>query len=723
MATKLDVRDGSRRGPQTASRRPRRWLWPLGVIALFLIVGAPIMSAGANLDSIQRNDAEVYLPSNSETTHTIEANKNFAPIDSTTVVLVYTRPDGRQLTTADRNTLAVVTIQLIGIDSENLAAPPAGPIISDHDGKAADIVIQFIGIDDKTIGNDVAFVRSTATDVPGYNKYVAGPGAANTDLLAVYSRINVVLLLVTGIAILIILILVYRSPILPFVVLAVASIALELANGAAYLLGSAHVIPISGEVQGILDVLVLGAGTDYALLLASRFREELRRQEDKYVAMRAALRAAAAPMAASAGTVILGLLCLIVSDLPATRGLGPVAAFGIFFALVSMLILLPCALLLLGRAAFWPFRPEYKSKASARKSGGIWSTVAALVGNRPRQVWIGTTLVLAALALGMLQLHASGVVRTGEFRIPAASVEAQKQLDEHFAEDSDGPVQIIMNADKLAQVTAAVEKVPGVIEIKPYVDPLKQYDYQTKGKPKPGPAAVNGLSLLKVTIGATADSDAAIQIVKKLRIAVHAVPGANALVGGETASDIDGQDAAGSDRRVVLPLVLIVVFAVLALLLRAIVAPLLLIATVVLSFLATMGVCGLVFTNLFHFPGAETSFPMFAFIFLVALGVDYNIFLMTRAKEETVRKGHRAGTLSALVLTGGVITSAGVVLAATFASLSVIPLVYLGELSFAVAFGVLLDTFIVRSLLVPALALDVGRVIWWPGSLARDAKP
>jgi len=373
---------------------------------------------------------------------------------------------------------------LIGIDSEHLAAPPAGPIISDHDGKAAEIVIPFMGTADKTIGDDVAFVRSTATDVSGYNKYVAGPGAANTDLLGVYSRINVVLLAVTGIAILVILILVYRSPILPFAVLAVASIALELANGAAYLLGSTHVIPISGEVQGILDVLVLGAGTDYALLLASRFREELRHREDKYDAMRAALRVAAAPMAACAGTVILGLLCLLISDLPATRGLGPVAAFGIFFALLSMLILLPCILLLLGRAAFWPFRPEYNSKASVSKRVGIWSRVAALVGNRPRQVWIGTTLILAALAFGMVQLHASGVVRTGEFRIPAASVEAQKQLDDHFAEDSDGPIQVIMNADKLAEVTAGVQKVPGVIEIKPYVDPLKQYDYQSLTAPR-----------------------------------------------------------------------------------------------------------------------------------------------------------------------------------------------------------------------------------------------
>jgi RND superfamily putative drug exporter len=723
MATNVDVRKSARSGAATPSPSRRRWLFPVGIIVAFLIVGAPIMSAGAKLDSIQRNDAEVYLPSSSETTHTIEANKAFSPIDSTTVVLVYTRTDGEQLSIADRNRLAPVTIQLIGIDSERLAAPPAGPIISDHDGKAAEIVIQFIGTDEKIIGNDVTFMRSSATDVPGFNKYVAGPGAANTDLLGVYSRIDVVLLLVTALAVLIILILVYRSPILPFAVLAVASIALELANGAAYLLGSTHVIPISGEVQGILDVLVLGAGTDYALLLASRFREELRRTEDKYDAMRAAMRAAAAPMAASAGTVILGLLCLLVSDLPATRGLGPVAAFGIFFALVAMLILLPCVLLLLGRTAFWPFRPQYKSKSPASKPGGIWSRVAALVGNRPRQVWIGTTLVLAALAFGMVQLHASGVVRTGEFRIPAASVEAQKQLDEHFAEDSDGPIQVIMNANKLAEVIAAAQNVPGVIELKPYVDPLKQFDYQTKGTPKPGPAAINGLSLLKVTMSATADSDAGIRIVRSLRAAVHAVPGANALVGGETASDIDGQDAAGSDRRVVLPLVLIVVFIVLALLLRAILAPLLLIATVVLSFLATMGVCGLVFTNVFHFPGAETSFPMFAFIFLVALGVDYNIFLMTRAKEETARKGHRTGTLNALVLTGGVITSAGVVLAATFASLSVIPLVYLGELSFAVAFGVLLDTFIVRSLLVPALALDVGRVIWWPGPLARGAKP
>jgi RND superfamily putative drug exporter len=722
MATKLDVRKAARPGAPAPRPQNNRWWLPVVIILGFLIVGAPIMSAGSKLNTIQRNDAEVYLPTNSETTKAIEANKNFSPLDSTTVVLVYTRPDGGTFTQQDKYNIATVTISLVGMDSSRFAAPPAGPIISDHDGKAAEIVLQFIGIDQNVITKDVEFMRSTATDVPGYNKYVAGPGAANTDLLGVYSRIDVLLLGVTGLAVLIILVLVYRSPILPFVVLIVASIALELANGAAYLLGSTGIIPISGEVQGILDVLVLGAGTDYALLLASRFREELRRHEDRYDAMRAALRRAAAPMAASAGTVILGLLCLIVSDLPATRGLGPVAAFGIFFALLSMLILLPCALLLLGRRAFWPVKPAYKSKV-VQKPGSLWSRASALVGGRPRQVWVITTLALAALSLGMLQLHADGVPRTGEFRIPAAAVEAQNQLDTHFAEDADGPIQIIMNSNKLAEVTAAAAKVPGVIEIKPYVDPGKQYDYQTKGTPKPGPASLNGLSLIKVTMNQTAESVAGQQIVRNLRAAVHAVPGANALVGGATAGDVDGQDSAASDRLVVLPLVLIVVFLVLAGLLRAVIAPLLLIATVVLSFLATMGVCGLVFTDLFHFPGAESSFPMFAFVFLVALGVDYNIFLMTRVKEETVRKGHRAGTLSALVLTGGVITSAGVVLAATFASLSVIPLVYLTELSFAVAFGVLLDTFIVRSLLVPALTLDVGRFIWWPGALHREAKP
>src|SRR5215469_18184621 len=212
MATKVDVRKGARSGAVTPSPSRRRWLFPVGIIVAFLIVGAPVMSAGAKLDSIQRNDAEVYLPSSSETTHTIEANKTFSPIDSTTVVLVYTRTDGERLSIADRNRLAPVTIQLIGIDSERLAAPPAGPIISDHDGKAAEIVIPFIGTDEKLIGNDVTYMRSSATDVPGFNKYVAGPGAANTDLLGVYSRIDVVLLLVTALAVLIILILVYRSP-------------------------------------------------------------------------------------------------------------------------------------------------------------------------------------------------------------------------------------------------------------------------------------------------------------------------------------------------------------------------------------------------------------------------------------------------------------------------------------------------------------------------------
>ncbi len=723
MATELDERKaaGSDAGPPPGPAR-RRWLWPLGVMAAFLLLGAPVMAAGAKLDTIQRNDAEVYLPGNSETTRVIEDNKRFAPLDSTTAVLVYTRPDGGLITQEDRRQVFVTALSVHTMFPSDLAAPAAGPIVSEHDGRAAEIVLQFIGTSNDIVGPKVALLRSSVFDAPGLVKQVAGPAAANADLLLVYGRIDVVLLLVTGIAVLLILILVYRSPILPFVVLGVAVIALELANGAAYLLGGTGVIPISGEVQGILDVLVLGAGTDYALLLASRYREELRRHESRYHAMRVALRAAGPPMAASAGTVILGLLCLLVSDLPATRGLGPVAAAGILFALLSMLVLLPCALLLLGRRAFWPVRPAYRSTA-ARPRTDVWSRVAGAVGRRPRRVWVLSTLALVALALGMLQLRAGGVPNTAEFRTPVESIAAQKTLDEHFAGRAGGPIQVLMNADHLTPVRSAAAAVPGITEVRAYVDPLAQFDHQTKGTPAPGPAVIEGISRLDVTMDASPDTPDGQRIVRDLRAAVHAVPGADAHVGGETAGIIDGQDAARADRLVVLPLVLLVVFVVLASLLRAVVAPLLLIATVVLSFLATMGVCGLVFTDLFGFPGAQTSFPMFAFVFLVALGVDYNIFLITRVREETVRKGHRAGTLRALVLTGGVITSAGVVLAATFASLSVIPLVYLAELSFAVSFGVLLDTFIVRSLLVPALALDVGRMLWWPGPLYRSARP
>jgi RND superfamily putative drug exporter len=439
--------------------------------------------------------------------------------------------------------------------------------------------------------------------------------------------------------------------------------------------------------------------------------------------MRTAWRASVEPIAASGGTVILAVLCLTVSGLPATRSLGPIAAIGIGFAVISMLVLLPAALMLLGRAAFWPFRPMVESVPSERHlNHGPWARVAAFVGRKPRQVWAVVLLILLVMTLGTLRLEAHGIPRTGGFLIDAQSVAGEKVLEANFPDASGTPTVITGNADKINEMTAAVKGIPNVTKIEPYLDPLAKFDARNAGKPPPPPVVHNGRIRLDITMDLPADSSAAEDRVRQIRAAEHAIAGADARVGGYTATNVDAQDTAARDRTIVIPLVLLLVFGILVALLRSVVAPLLLVGTVLLSYAATMGICGIFFRDIFLFQGSESSFPMYAFVFLVALGVDYNIFLMTRVREEVAVVGHRAGTLRGLTVTGGVITSAGVVVASTFAALSVIPLVYLAELAFAVGFGVLLDTFIVRTLLVPALTLDVGRKMWWPSRL-QDAEP
>jgi len=693
-----------------------RWVGPALGIVIFLLVAAPLGSTGGKLSDVQRNDSASYLPEGAEATVALAASKRFTGLESTPAIIIYTRPSG--ITEADRIQLTLVTLAIAEHLNTRLAGPPRGPVVSD-DGKAAQIIVPFAGSDPKPIREDVRWLRQRAAEVPDLEVHVAGPAGAVTDLVDVFGAVNGVLLLVTAAVVLLILVLAYRSPILPFVVLAVAGTALGVANGTAYLLAKANLITISGDAQGILDVLVLGAGTDYALLLAARFREELRRREDRYEAMRAAWRAALPPIAASGGTVILGLLCLLVSNLASTRGLGPVAAIGIASALVSMLVLLPAALVLLGRTAFWPFRPRYGS-VPAEGTGG-WARVARGVGQRPRLVWAVTALALVGLALGLTRLQAEGVPRTKSFLAEVDSNAGQELLSEHFPASAATPAVIVANADRRDEILDVASRVPGVAKATAYVDPLEAYDARRLGKPAPGPKVVDGLVRVDATLDVPVDSARAAEVIRALRAAVHAVPGAGARVGGYTATNLDVQETAQRDRLVIIPLVLAVVFVILMLVLRAIVASLVLIGTVILSFLATLGVSGVVFRDVIGFAGADSSFPLFAFVFLVALGVDYNIFLMTRVREETARRGHRDGTLTGLALTGGVITSAGVVLAATFAALAVLPLVFLAELAFAVAFGVLLDTLVVRSLLVPALTLDIGRAVWWPSALRRGA--
>jgi putative drug exporter of the RND superfamily len=699
--------------PAASPNRRLRWVAPLLVIGAFLLVGGGLGGLGGKLEEIQRNDSAAYLPASSEATRVLSDSKAFTG-ESTAAIVVYTKDS--PITDTDKRDIVLASFQIVDQLNHSLAGPPIGPIPSDLDNKTAIVVVRFNGSDPELYRADVEALRNGLVDVPGFTIHVTGPAAAQADLIGVYGSINLVLLAVTGLAVLIILVVVYRSPILPFTVLAVAGIGLGMANGIAYLLGKWGVIIISGQVQGILDVLVLGAGTDYALLLASRFREELRRTEDRYVAMRKAWRATVAPVAASGSTVILALLCLVVSDLPATKGLGPVAALGIFFALVSMLFLLPAILLLLGRTAFWPFRPAF---AGDRPEPGL-SRTARLIDRRPRLVWAVTTLALAVCVLGLFRLEAKGVQRSESFLTTVDSVVGQDLLDDAFPASSGAPAVVIAKADHLEEVVRAVSAVPGVHDLLRYVDPVEAYERRLNGQPPPTTKVVDGYSRLELTLNPEVDSPEAGAVIDKLRDAVHAIPGADARVGGSTANTFDSLAAAQRDRRIVIPLVLVLVFIVLALLLRAVVAPLLLLGTVILSFLATLGICGVLFHDGFGFAGAEPSFPLLVFVFLVALGIDYTIFLMTRVREESAGRGHRAGLLRGLSVTGGVITSAGVVVAATFAALGVVPLVYLRELAIAVAIGVLLDTLVVRSLLVPALSADVGRRMWWPGPAARQ---
>jgi RND superfamily putative drug exporter len=462
-------------------------------------------------------------------------------------------------------------------------------------------------------------------------------------------------------------------------------------------------------------VLVLGASTDYALLLISRFKEELHREDSWTVAMKSALKGAFPPILASGATVILGLLCLLLSDLNSNKSLGPVGAIGIACAVISMLVFLPALLMLAGRYWFWPFVPRHDDVVTHDQ--GIWGWVARLVGRKARAVWLVTALLLGVAALFTTQLDADGLTTAEQFTTEVDSVQGQEVLARHFPAGSGVPVSVIGDEADADQLLEVVKGSPGIADATLTTEGSPTAD----GAPPSGPPkVVDGQVQVQAVLEAASDSPAAEETVLDLRTAVDEV-GTDVLVGGGTAVVYDIKVESARDTRVIIPAILIVIFVVLALLLRAVVAPLLLVATVVLSFLATLGVCALVFDHVFGFAGADPSFPLFAFVFLVALGIDYNIFLMTRVREEAKVHGTRQGTLKGLAVTGGVITSAGVVLAATFAALAVLPLVPFAELGFAVAFGVLLDTLIVRSLLVPALVYELDDRVWWPIGLRRQA--
>jgi RND superfamily putative drug exporter len=471
------------------------------------------------------------------------------------------------------------------------------------------------------------------------------------------------------------------------------------AQGVVYLLAKYADLTVNGQSAGILSVLVLGAGIDYALLIVARYREELRNTEDRHAAMAHALHRAAPAVLASGSTVVVGLLCLLLAQMQATAGLGPVAAAGIVVALLTMLVLLPALLVVCGRWVFWPFVPRFGDPQPAED--GVWGRVGRRIARRPRAVWAVTTLLLAGFTVGLVQLDANGLSDAEQFTTEQPSIVAEGKLAEHFPGGAGAPVQVVVDA---AHVDDAASTLQGVQGIAP--DSVSE------------PVVRGDVGYVEGTLEAAPDSRAAFDTVDRARAALADVPG-DPLVGGTTAINHDVQQASAADTRLIIPVVLLAVLLILGVLLRSVMAPLVLLVTVVLSFGAALGISALVFRHVLGFGGTDSSFPLYAFVFLVALGIDYNIFLMTRVREESLVHGTRRGALIGLAATGGVITSAGLVLAGTFAALGSLPIVFLAELGFAVALGVLLDTLVVRSVLVTALTLDLGRWMWWPSALFR----
>ncbi|MEU6860789.1 MMPL family transporter [Glycomyces sp. NPDC046736] len=685
-----------------APDRPRsvprwRWLLPALLALAWLAVAAFAGPFAGKLSQVAENDGSAFLPSSAESTEVNELRKAFTDSDSTVAIIVAERTEG--LSDADFAYLASAGTELAELPFN--AGPPPQPFPSDETPPEAAQMVVVIdsGTDD---AEAVAEIREILDqDRPGgLEVLVTGQAALGADLGEAFGEVDGLLLLVAASVVAVILVLVYRSPLLPILVLLSSGFALAAASAAVYALADADVISLNGQSQGILFILVFGAATDYALLLVARFREELA-SADRFTAVRRALRATIEPIAASAGTVTLGLLCLLFSQLESNRGLGPVAAIGIAASFVAATTFLPAVLAICGKAAFWPRRT-----AKVRGGSRLWRGVAGLVRRRPRLVWVVTAAGLAVAAAFMVQLKADGTAQTDVFLTDVDSVAGQEVLAAHFPAGSGTPAVIIANADAAEEVLAAAE-VDGVASAAPVVD--------ESGAVR----EAEGLVMIEAVLEDAPDSEAAEATVERLREAVHDVDGADAKVGGPTAIQLDTLKVSERDRAVIIPIVLAVILAVLMLLLRSVLAPLLLTATVVLSFGATMGVSALVFNHLLGFPGADPTVVLFGFVFLVALGIDYNIFLMTRVREESVRLGTRAGTLRGLVATGGVITSAGVVLAATFSALAVLPILFLAQIAFVVAFGVLIDTIIVRSLLVPALTFDLGRRVWWPSKLAK----
>jgi RND superfamily putative drug exporter len=798
-----------------AGRRAKWFVFVLWFLAIFIAAGPANLPA--KFQEAESNEATSYLPSSAESTKALAATEELQDGEIAPAVVVFRRQEG--LTPADFKAIEAAVAQMtskrlegVVADGETAAsggksggkekeagggspgcggpttavpgqpsgyAPFVGPICS-QDGKAA-IVIAYINAEGEgdRIVDPVKFWRDAIADPgEGLTAKVTGGAGFSADAIEVFEGINGTLLLAALALVVFLLIVIYRSPMFLFIPLVAVVFAEVLSRSIGY--GVTELgVTVNGQASSIMSVLVLGAGTDYALLLVARYREELHHSTDKHKAMSTALESAGPAILASAATVVAALLCLMIAKVNGTSGLGPIAAIGIACAALSGLTLLPALLTIFGRRAFWPFVPhteetapsaasvsERARRAIVEGSGfgafvrvflacvvvlillplvllnwmlriisgrrvpslivgpldravftpyeirrhrlehasdathGVWARVGRRISASPRRIMFGTVGVLLVCCVGFASFS-TDLTSEDTYRSEVESVEGQHLLDQSFPSGTTAPTDIVVpDPADVGRVSAAVEGVEGVEAVSPPV---------AEGPPG---------TLVQATLEPNPYSTEAFDLVEPMREAAHGVS-EDVLIGGPTAVEFDVRDAASWDSKVIPPLILLVVFLILLGLLRAVVAPLVLIGTVILSFLAALGVGYFVFDVVFGFPGSDPSLPLFAFVFLVALGVDYNIFLIARAREETEKHGAEQGILRALAVTGGVISSAGIVLAGTFSVLAVLPLTFLTELGFVVAFGVLLDTFLVRSVLVPSIALTLGDRFWWPSAPSR----
>ncbi|NGO69775.1 MMPL family transporter [Streptomyces boncukensis] len=681
--------------PAPAGRSWTRRLLPWAIVGAWVVLLLVAFPLAGKLEGVKTDSLDAHLPANAESTKVVKLEAELPGGEGNEFVVVYEREGGTtqaDLAVATRHAAALH--EKFGEKDTGREAPKVKP---SKDGEALMLSMP-VGVAHGEPSDYADELRETISSPPdGLEVTLSGPGGLEADSDAAFENIDANLFMFTAAVVAILLILTYRSPTLWLLPLVAAGAAVLLSQALVYLLADLFDITVSDTNSAIMIILVFGVATDYALLLVARYREELRTHAAPADAMLAALRRSAPAILASSGTVIAGLLCLLVADMNSTSGLGPIGAAGIVSSLVAMLTLLPAMLVLAGRRVLWPRAPRFGDPAPEKAT--VWTRLGGLISRRPVFVMATSAAVLGALSLGLLG-NTTALRQVEQFVNKPESVVGYDKLVEHYPELGGQPLYLIgseTEAEALLDKATATEGI----------------GHAVLNRSGSGYTEINAFS--KFPPGTPEEQDT----IDRLRDAVRTVDD-TALVGGPSAQHLDTLRNTSDDEKRVIPLVLITVMLILGLLLRSITASVVLILTVVLSFAAAYGASVLVYEHLLGFPGLDPSLVMLGFLFLVSLGVDYNIFLMHRAREETAKLGTRAGTLRSLSATGGVITSAGVVLAATFAMLTTLPVVFAVQVGFLVGFGVMLDALLVRTMLTPSCVMVLGRRFWWPDRLSRD---